>query len=95
MNELSFGGVHIPETNTLSLDFSHLTLEASSTEPRPSAFQVYRRPDQLRNHAAAKQHQEALRTPAMFWNTQAAEFSSLRCGPTFITPVIPNHTLEH
>ncbi|XP_016320424.1 NEDD4-binding protein 2 [Sinocyclocheilus anshuiensis] len=90
VNELSFGGVHIPETNTLSLDFSHLTLEASSTEPRPSAFQVYRRPDQLRNHAAAKQHQEALRTPAMFWNTQAAEFHPRAVGPTFITPVIPN-----
>lgn len=92
MNELSFGGVHIPETNTLSLDFSHLTLEASSTEPRPSAFQVYRRPDQLRNHTAAKQHQEALRTPAMFWNTQAAEFHPRAVGPTFITPVIPNPT---
>uniref|UniRef100_A0A8C2FAY1 NEDD4-binding protein 2-like n=1 Tax=Cyprinus carpio TaxID=7962 RepID=A0A8C2FAY1_CYPCA len=92
VNELSFGGVHIPETNTLSLDFSHLTLEASSTEPRPSAFQVYRRPDQFRNHAGAKQHQEALRTPAMFWNTQAAEFNPRAVGPTFITPVIPNPT---
>ncbi|XP_016084546.1 NEDD4-binding protein 2 [Sinocyclocheilus grahami] len=92
VNELSFGGVHIPETNTLSLDFSHLTLEASSTEPRPSAFQVYCRPDQLRNHAAAKQYQEALRTPAMFWNTQAAEFHLRAVGPTFITPVIPNPT---
>ncbi|XP_059409965.1 NEDD4-binding protein 2 [Carassius carassius] len=93
VNELSFGGVHIPETNTLSLDFSHLKLEASSTEPRPSAFQVYRRPDHLRNHAAAKQHQEALHTPAMFWNTQAAEFHPRAVGPTFITPVIPNPTL--
>ncbi|KAL1282451.1 hypothetical protein QQF64_001254 [Cirrhinus molitorella] len=92
VNELSFGGVQIPETNTISLDFSHLTLEASSAEPRPSAFQVYRRPDQLRNHTAAKQHQEALRTPAMFWNTQATEFHPRAVGPAFITPVIPNPT---
>ncbi|XP_073699114.1 NEDD4-binding protein 2 [Garra rufa] len=92
MNELSFGGVHIPDTNTISLDFSHLTLEASSAEPRPSAFQVYRRPEQIRNHTAAKQHQEALRTPAMFWNTQATEFHPRAVGPAFITPVIPNPT---
>uniref|UniRef100_A0A671M145 NEDD4-binding protein 2-like n=2 Tax=Sinocyclocheilus TaxID=75365 RepID=A0A671M145_9TELE len=92
VNELSFGGAHIPETKTLSLDFSHLTLEASSTGPRPSAFQVYRRPDQLRNHTTSKQHQEALSTPAMFWNTQAAEFHPRAVRPAFITPVIPNST---
>ncbi|KAL0203827.1 hypothetical protein M9458_001845, partial [Cirrhinus mrigala] len=92
VNELSFGGVHMPETSTISLDFSHLTLEASSAEPRPSAFQVYRRPEQLRNHTAPKQHQEALRTPAMFWNTQATEFHPRAVGPAFITPVIPNPT---
>ncbi|KAI2668571.1 NEDD4-binding protein 2 [Labeo rohita] len=92
VNELSFGGVHMPETNTISLDFSHLTLEATSAEPRPSAFQVYRRPEQLRNHTAPKQHQEALRTPAMFWNTQATEFHPRAVGPAFITPVIPNPT---
>lgn len=92
VSELSFSGVHIPEAKTISLDFSHLTLEASSTEPRPSAFQVYRRPDQLCNHTAAMQHQEALSTPAMFWNTQAAEFHPRVVGPSFITPVIPNPT---
>lgn len=92
VNELSFGGGHIPETKTISLDFSHLTLEANSTEPRPSAFQVYRRPDQLHNHAGAKKHQESLSTPAMFWNTQAAEFHPHSMGPPFITPVIPNPT---
>ncbi|XP_016145047.1 NEDD4-binding protein 2-like isoform X2 [Sinocyclocheilus grahami] len=92
VNELSFGGAHIPETKTLSVDFSHLTLEASSTGPRPSAFQVYRRPDQLRNHTMSKQHQEALSTPAMFWNTQAAEFHPRAVRPAFITPVIPNST---
>ncbi|XDV14939.1 hypothetical protein PO909_015103 [Leuciscus waleckii] len=92
VSELSFGGVHIPETKTISLDFSHLTVEASSTEPRPSAFQVYRRPDQLCNYKAAMQHREALSTPAMFWNTQAAEFHPRAVGPSFITPVIPNPT---
>lgn len=92
VNELSFGGVHIPETKTISLDFSHLTVEASSTETRPSAFQVYRRPDQLCNHTVVRQHQEALSTPAMFWNTQAAEFHPHAMGPSFITPVIPNPT---
>uniref|UniRef100_A0A8C2BKY4 NEDD4 binding protein 2 n=1 Tax=Cyprinus carpio TaxID=7962 RepID=A0A8C2BKY4_CYPCA len=92
VNELSFGGDHIPETKTMSLDFSHLTLEASSTEPRPSAFQVYRRPEHLRNHTASMQHQEALSTPAMFWNTQAAEFHPRAVRPAFITPVIPNST---
>ncbi|XP_048053639.1 NEDD4-binding protein 2 [Megalobrama amblycephala] len=92
VSELSFGGVHIPETKTISLDFSHLTVEASSTEPRPSAFQVYRRPDQLCNHTAAMRRQEGLSTPAMFWNTQAAEFHPRTMGPSFITPVIPNPT---
>lgn len=92
VSELSFGGVHIPETKTISLDFSHLTVEASSTEPRPSAFQVYRRPDQLCNRTAAMQRPETLSTPAMFWNTQAAEFHPRAMGPSFITPVIPNPT---
>ncbi|XP_077059653.1 NEDD4-binding protein 2 isoform X2 [Siphateles boraxobius] len=91
VSELSFGGVHIPETKNISLDFSHLTVEVSSTEPRPSAFQVYRRPDQ-HNHTVAMQDQEALSTPAMFWNTQAAEFHPHAVGPSFITPVIPNPT---
>ncbi|XP_026127192.1 NEDD4-binding protein 2-like [Carassius auratus] len=77
VNDLSFGGDHIPETKAISLDFSHLTLEASSTEPRPTAFQVYCRPEQ----------EEALSTPAMFWNTHAAEFHPRAVRPAFITPV--------
>ncbi|XP_056121037.1 NEDD4-binding protein 2 isoform X2 [Rhinichthys klamathensis goyatoka] len=92
LSELSFGGVHIPDTKTISLDFTHLIVEASSTEPRPSAFQVYRRPDQLCNHTVAMQRQEALSTPATFWNTQATEFHPCSVGPSFITPVIPNPT---
>lgn len=95
VNELSFGGGRIPEQKNISLDFSHLTVDASSTEPRPSAFQVYRRPDQLHTNtqvSAVSQHNEALSTPAMFWNTQAAEFHPHRIGPAFITPVISNPT---
>nr|XP_055061399.1 NEDD4-binding protein 2 isoform X2 [Misgurnus anguillicaudatus] len=95
VGELSFGGGRISEQKNVSLDFSHLTLEASSTEPRPSAFHVYRRPEQLHNHtrvSAVSQHNEALHTPAMFWNAQATEFHPRSAGPAFITPVIPNPT---
>ncbi|XP_051560928.1 NEDD4-binding protein 2-like isoform X3 [Myxocyprinus asiaticus] len=92
VSEMSFGGVHIPEQKSISLDFSHLTMEASSTEPRPSAFQVYRRPDQLHNQTGVLKNNEALRTPAMLLKTQAAEFHPRTVGPAFITPVIPNPT---
>ncbi|XP_051994079.1 NEDD4-binding protein 2-like [Xyrauchen texanus] len=92
VSEMRFGGVHIPELNSISLDFSHLTMEASSTEPWPSTFQVYSRPDQLHNQTGILKHNEALRTPAMFWKTQAAESHSQTVGPAFIAPVIPNPT---
>ncbi|XP_051558284.1 NEDD4-binding protein 2-like isoform X2 [Myxocyprinus asiaticus] len=92
VSELSFGGVHIPEQKNISLDFSHLRMEAKPTEPRPSAFQVYRRPDQLHNQTGVVKHNEALRTPDMFWNAQATEFHPRTMGPAFITPVITNPT---
>lgn len=95
VNELSFDGGHIPEQKNISLDFSHLTVDSSSTEQRSSAFQVYRRPDQLRTNtqvSTVSRHNEALSTPAMFWNTRAAEFHPRSVGPTFITPVMSNPT---
>lgn len=95
VNELSFGGGRIPEQKNISLDFSHLTLDASPGEQRLSAFQVYRRPDQLPTNtqvSAVSRHNEALSTPAMFWNTRAAEFHPRNDGPAFITPVISNPT---
>ncbi|XP_057187325.1 NEDD4-binding protein 2 isoform X2 [Triplophysa rosa] len=95
VNELSFGGGCIPEQKNISLDFSHLTVDASSGEQRPSAFQVYRRPDQLPTNthvSAVSRYSEELRTPAMFWNTRAAEFNPRNVGPAFITPVMSNPT---
>ncbi|XP_051982911.1 NEDD4-binding protein 2 isoform X2 [Xyrauchen texanus] len=92
VSELSFGGVHSPEQKNISLDFSHLRMEAKPTEPRPSAFQVYRRPDQLHNKTGVMKQNEALRTPAMYWNAQATEFHPRTVGPAFITPVITNPT---
>ncbi|XP_030644041.1 NEDD4-binding protein 2 [Chanos chanos] len=51
VNELSFGGVHLPQNKPGPLDFSHLTESSTAPKPypevggpgRPSAFQAYRR----------------------------------------------------
>lgn len=91
MNELSLGGVSLPQESGISVDFSHLTHDSTCAAPRPLAFKAYRRPDQFPKQVSASvSHSQSLHT---FWNIQAPDFNPYTNGPTFITPVaqVPNH----
>lgn len=86
INELSLGGVSLPQESDISVDFSHLTHDSTCSAPRPSAFKAYRRPDQSPKHISATgPHSQSLHT---FWNIQAPAFKPSMDGPSFITPVV-------
>lgn len=86
INELSLGGVTLPQESGISVDFSHLTHDSTCTAPRPSAFKAYRRPDLFPKQTSAPvPHSQGLHT---FWNIQAPDFKACMDGPDFITPVV-------
>lgn len=86
INELSLGGVFLPQESGISIDFSHLTHDSSSAAPRPSAFKAYRRPDQLPKQISTPvPHSQSLHK---FWNLQTPDFKRCMDEPTFITPIV-------
>lgn len=86
LNELSLGGVSLPQETGISVDFSHLTQDSTLTAPRPSAFKAYRRPDEFTKPTSAPVPQsQSLHT---LWNIEAPDFKPYVEGPSFITPVV-------
>ncbi|KAM9449648.1 NEDD4-binding protein 2 isoform 2-T2 [Clarias gariepinus] len=86
INELSLGGVSMPQKSGIALDFSHLTHGSICAAPRPSAFKAYRRSDQFPKQTSAPgSHSQSLHT---LWNVQAPDFNPRINGPSFITPVV-------
>ncbi|KAK3507445.1 hypothetical protein QTP70_020638 [Hemibagrus guttatus] len=86
INELSLGGVSLPQETGISVDFSHLTQDSTRTAPRLSAFKAYRRPDEFSKQTSAPVPQsQSLHT---LWNIQASDFKPYVGRPAFITPVV-------
>lgn len=86
INELSLGGVSLPQETGVSVDFSHLTLNSTCDAPRPSAFKAYRRPGEFPKQTSAPVPQSHSQQP--LWNFQAPDFRQCMERPSFITPVV-------
>lgn len=81
VGELSFAAGAPSVDQSDRLDFSHLIGGSVGLGGSGSAFQAYRRNEQPRVVGAP-------------WNISAPEFHPRSEGPSFITPVVPNPTLN-